>query len=181
MHQLLQELHRDHVNLNRVLLLLEKQVQLLGEGQANFHVLSEIVDYVQVYPDLIHHPREDVIFRIYQERFPQEMPAIDRLLEEHQTLINSTLELRTLMEQWGCDSPVPRDYLAKLFADYLRLQFDHLNLEEGSVYGQLAAGLTDEDWGRIESSMPQGSDPLFGDLMRQRYENIFDQVMAYAG
>ena len=180
MHRLLQELHRDHVNLNKVLLLLEKQVDLLAEGQADFYVLSEIVDYVQVYPDLIHHPREDVIFRIYREKFPAALPAIDRLLEEHQSLISSTVELSTLMEQWGCDCPVPRDHLRKLFGDYLTLQFDHLNLEEGSVYGILAQDLSKEDWARVEEEMPQGADPLFGGLMRQRYEHIFDQVMAYA-
>lgn len=180
MHRLLQELHRDHVNLNRVLLLLERQVELLGEGLADIHVLSEIVDYVQAYPDLIHHPREDVVFRVYQERFPGDSEDIGRLLEEHRTLIAGTLEISSCMDQWRCDSPLPRDHIAVLFADYLRLQRDHLNLEERSVYGLLAERLRPEDWVRIEAAMPQGSDPLFGDLMRQRYENIYDQVMAYA-
>lgn len=181
MHPILSELHRDHLNFSRILRLLENQLDLIrGGGHADLHVLNEIVDYVQSYPDLIHHPREDVIFLVYRERSVHGIDLIDRLMDEHRLLIGSTAYLREFLNQWGRDLPVPREHIAMLVSEYLQLQWDHLNLEESSVYQLLADGLTAADWERIEATIPSGSDPLFGDLMRRCYQNIFDQVMEYA-
>jgi hemerythrin-like domain-containing protein len=179
MHRLLQELRQDHVNLCRVLRLLESQIDALrGGGQANFHMLGEIVDYVRNYPDLIHHPREDMIFLVYLKRFPDNRFLIERLMEEHRTLIARTTAIGSAMEQWRCELPVPREHMARLFTEYLCMQWDHVNLEEQQVYRLLDEGLGAEDWEHIEAVMPRGPDPLFGELMRRRYENIYDQVTA---
>ena len=181
MHRLLNELHQDHVNLGRVLRILEAQLDLLRSGEnADIYVLGEIIDYVQSYPDLIHHPREDVIFAVYRERSQDHSALIDRLMEEHRTLIERTNVLRVTLDQWRFDSPVPRERISRLIEEYLRLQWDHLNLEEGSVYGLLGAGLDAGDWERIEAEMPQGSDPLFTDQMRRRYQNIYERVVEFA-
>ncbi len=181
MHRLLKELHQDHINLGRVLRILENQLDLLRSGgNADIHVLSEVVDYVQSYPDLIHHPREDVIFLAYLERQGERPELIAQLMAEHQALIDKTSALRVSLDQWQSDTPVPREYISGLIEDYLRRQWDHLNLEEGSVYNLLAATLSAEDWARIEASMPQGRDPLFTDQMRRRYENIYERVVEYA-
>lgn len=180
MHPILQDLHQDHVNLSRVLQLLQKQLDLIDcGGEVNLHVLGEIIDYVQSYPDLLHHPREDVIFQVYRVRYSAGLDVIDRLMEEHRTLIAGTSALQGCVDQWEHDLPVPREHLKRLLADYLSRQWDHLNLEEGSIYKLLADSLTESDWAEIEAGMPQGSDPLFGDMIRQRYQHIFDQVIAY--
>jgi hemerythrin-like domain-containing protein len=183
MHRLLQDLHQDHINFSRVLKFLENQLDILRDsGPANLHALNEVVDYVGSYPDLIHHPREDVIFSVYLEKRAEGgNPEIEGLMEEHQRIIDSTAELATAMQQWLCDSPVPRERLVDLFADYLRMQWDHLNLEERTIYKLLDEALGGEDWAHIESIMPQGSDPLFHDQMRRRYQNIFDHVIVAAG
>lgn len=181
MHRLLKELHQDHLNLGRVLRLLEAQLELIrADAHVDIHVLGEIVDYVQSYPDLVHHPREDVIFAAYRERLGQNLDLIDRLTGEHQTLIARTAGLRASLEQWRSDTPVLRAHIVALIGEYLRLQWEHLNLEESAVYGLLENGLDAADWERIEAALPPGADPLFGELTRQRYQNIYERVVEYA-
>jgi hemerythrin-like domain-containing protein len=181
MHRCLEELHKDHLNLSRVLQVLEQQLRSLeGEGTVDLHVMGEIVEYVQSYPDLIHHPQEDVILQVYRDRYPENAGVIDQVMGEHGELRVRTLELKEALQQCWQDSPVPRDRMVEMIADYLRLQWDHLNLEEGEVYRLLEAGLTATDWDRIDHSLPRGADPLFGELIRRGYENIYDQVVAYA-
>ncbi len=180
MHSQLKELHQDHINLAHVLHLLES---LLGEVRAGEHIdlnaLSEIVDYVQTYPDLIHHKREDVIFSVYLEhRATDRNELVNRLMAEHVLLVKKTLEIREHIEQWCNDSPVPRERVVAIIADYLQMQWDHLNLEESSVFDLLDQELEPEDWARIEASMPAATDPLFGRMMRQRFEHIFDRLLA---
>jgi hemerythrin-like domain-containing protein len=180
MHRLLRDLHQDHINLGRVLRILESQLDLVRSGgSADLYVLSEIVDYVQSYPDLIHHPREDVIFMVYRERSTESLDLIERLMEEHRALVVRTNDLRVSLDQWQHDSPVPREHICGLIDEYLRMQWDHLNLEEGSIYSLLSNSLTADDWERIEAEIPRGSDPLFTDQMRRRYENIYEQVVGY--
>ncbi len=138
--------------------------------------LSEIVDYVESYPDLFHHPRENVIFSVYLARCGGQCDLIDRLHTEHARLVSKTHDIREHIQQWWHESPVPRERLAGIIADYLRLQWNHINLEEGSAFNILDRELTADDWKRIEVSAPSATDPLFGNLLRQRFASLFDPL-----
>ncbi len=179
MHPQLQKLHQDHVNLSKVLNMLEA---LLADVQAGEHVnldmLSEIVDYVQSYPDQFHHRQEDVIFSIYLGHSACRNDLMEQLMTEHTLLINKSHELGEKITQWRNDSPVPRERVVAIIADYLKMQRDHLNVEESSVFDVLDRELTPADWERVEAAMPALSDPLFGDPMRQRFENILERLIA---
>jgi len=83
------------------------------------------------------------------------------------------------IEQWRQDSPVPRGRMVSIIADYLLMQWDHLNLEESSVLELLHQELTPVDWARIEATMPLSNDPLFGNKVLQRFENILEQLSGY--
>jgi len=177
MHPQLQELHQDHLNLEKVLRLLEKKLtDVRGGEHIDLSVLSEIVDYVQSYPDLVHHKHENVIFMVYLEHPSCKNDLVQRLLEEHTLLRNKTQELRKDIEQWCLDSPMLRERVVDKISDYLNLQWDHLNLEEGSIFTLLNEELTANDWERIEASLSHTADPLFCNLMRKRFEHISDQL-----
>ena len=180
MHPQLQELHQDHVNLAKVLRLLEKQLADVQSGEhIDLEVLSEIVDYVQTYPDRVHHKREDIIFSVYLERSANSRDLMERLIEEHTLLLDKTRNLHVHIEQWRQDSPVPRGRMVSIIADYLLMQWDHLNLEESSVLDLLHQELTPDDWARIEATMPLSNDPLFGKRVMQRFENIVEQLSGH--
>ncbi len=180
MHPQLQELHQDHVNLAKVLHLLEKQLADVKSGEhIDLEVLSEIVDYVQTYPDRVHHKREDIIFSIYAEHPASRLDLVGRLMEEHTLLSKKTHDLREHIEQWRHDSPVARERVVSIIADYLSMQWGHLNLEEDSVFGLLHQELMPADWERIETSMPLSADPLFANTVRQRFANLFSQLQRF--
>jgi hemerythrin-like domain-containing protein len=181
MHPILRELHQDHLNLGKVLGLLEKQLRLISQGDdADLHLLDDIVDYVQSYPDLVHHPREDAIFAFYRRHYRMGLDLIERTVDEHRVLLARTAELRDSLDQWLHDSMLPREYVTLLMTDYLKLQWHHLNVEESSVYALLSAELTPDDWDYIEAAVPSGMDPLFGNLTKNRYHNIYNRVIAYS-
>jgi hemerythrin-like domain-containing protein len=177
MHPLLEELHQDHLNLARVLRLLEGNLAGVRAGEhIDLNALGEIVDYVEIYPDRFHHPRENVIFSAYLERRGGRFDLFERLTVEHTRLASKTREIREHIQEWSQDSPVPRERIVAIIADYLRLQWNHLNLEEDSAFGVLDLELTAGDWERVEASAPAASDPLFGNLSRQRFAGIFGQL-----
>ncbi len=80
MHHQLEELHQDHLNLAKVLRLLERQLADVRAGEhTDLTVLSGIVDYVELYPDQFHHPSENAIFSAYLDRYGDRHNLFDQL------------------------------------------------------------------------------------------------------
>jgi hemerythrin-like domain-containing protein len=58
------ELREDHRNMAVVLDLLDEIVAIMGNGDdPDFELLDEIMRYMTVYPDAVHHPKEDVVYQ----------------------------------------------------------------------------------------------------------------------
>ena len=61
---LLEELERDHLNMAALLRVLERQVEVFRRGQApDYEIIQAVMEYFLDYPDLIHHPKEDILGR----------------------------------------------------------------------------------------------------------------------
>ena len=62
---LLAELRNDHKNMALILDLLETESNRLYNGQdGDYELMADVMRYMTVYPDAIHHPKED---RVYAE------------------------------------------------------------------------------------------------------------------
>lgn len=179
MHPLISELHQDHVNLGRLLELLERQLLLFRADEApNYLLLLDLLEYVETYPDLIHHPREDAIFSVYLERNRQGEETILQLMGEHKSLIAQSHDLRMLLDQAAQGSVSPRAALEDALARYLAAQKAHLDAEEREVFALLNNALMPEEWSRLQAAMPVSGDPLFGGEVQKRYRAIFELLMA---
>lgn len=179
MHSLLVELHQDHINLSRLLNLLERELLVFRRKDTpDIPLLLDIVDYMQSYPDLIHNPQEDVIFRVHLERSREGEETLLKLMDEHQTLVRESHELRNLLEQFAQGSIAPRHTLEEALAGYLTAQRAHVDTEEEGVFALLDRVLHAEDWEQVMQSIPSSADPLFGEQVHQRYRSIFNQIIA---
>ena len=64
--RILEELREDHRNLARLLDLLENECRdVPAEGEPDMDLLHDIMHYMTVYPDAIHHPREDLVYTAF--------------------------------------------------------------------------------------------------------------------
>ena len=69
MHTVLQRLHRDHEHIDRVLNLLEQQIDAFHEGQPiDFELISNVLHYMADYADQVHHRLEDQLFDPLKDR-----------------------------------------------------------------------------------------------------------------
>ena len=100
MSRLMEELQRDHKRIDKVLTLLESQIEALeNDGDPDLALLQDALDYVEHYPDLIHHPREDVIYTAFRRRSLDANVVIDGLLSEHATMPALTRAFRELIDE----------------------------------------------------------------------------------
>lgn len=178
MNKVLNELHQDHVVLARALHGLLSQFGVIRQGgTVDVQRVSDLVDYVQNYPDLNHQPREDLIVAACLERSERGERLIERLRFEHRLLAEQSEDLRNLLEQCENDLPVSRKQLARCISRYVQTQLRHFSLEEDSFYSLASSELTSDDWQRIAEAMPPPRHGTsVGVTLHHRCERILRQL-----
>lgn len=172
-HPILQELHRDHVNITRVLHILDRMLlQPPGEGDVNMALMIDIIDYVEHYPDLVHHPKEDLLYKAYKAKSLEATEIVNGLLKQHQELPVLTRVFRKLLEEVNMGAVIiSRDELYQKAHDYIDYQLEHLNTEEALMFPMIVSTFDQADWDALVAIIPVHKDPLFVAEL-DRYENL---------
>jgi len=174
MHPLLESLHRDHVNLDRLLKLLESHLNAFYAGEeSDFDLVIELLEYVECYAELVHHPTEDLIFEAALGRSGDKQPMLEKLMEQHKTLIEVTRKFRQSMEGVIQGAVMTREELEIEGREYIALQRLHMDMEESEVFGFLDGCLEESEWQRIEDSAPKYDDPVFGERDPDRFRILY--------
>ncbi len=64
-------LSREHRNIERLLGVLERELELFERGERpDYEVVRAIISYFEVYPEVYHHPQEDLVFARLKTRDP---------------------------------------------------------------------------------------------------------------
>ena len=82
----LEKIQREHQDLAQVLRALEKIVAAYDNGGSarERELLARIIYYIQVFPDRMHHPKEEnFLFPALRQRAPDLAPVLDQLVAEH--------------------------------------------------------------------------------------------------
>jgi hemerythrin-like domain-containing protein len=172
----LEKLHQEHVHISRLLDLLEKQVLLLeGSEQADTQLLTDIVEYIMNYPDLYHHPQEDLVFELLRHKDDEIIPIIDRLISEHKIMTERAITLSELLGDLKKEEKSQQ--LIKLLREYIDLSRNHVNIEEETIFPRAKQILTDDDWTEIDTGFTSQGDPLFGEVLHKQYKKIYDSII----
>jgi hemerythrin-like domain-containing protein len=173
--------HTEHVNFAKLLDLLEAQLDLFHEGDSpNYELILDIMFYMTHYPDVLHHPREDLAFAKIKEREKSAGPTVDELSKQHAQLreigeelvrclgdvVNGSISSRESVETPG------RAYVA----DFRR----HMRTEEKEILPMAAKLLKNKDWSAIKAAIQHIDDPLFGKTAEKRYAAILRQITRQA-
>ena len=176
---ILNELHQDHINLNKLLAILGNKLEQLKQGEMpNFILLSDAVDYISSYADAYHHPREDLLYAYFSESdCPELNEAIRECTEEHHRLKQYSEDILEAVDCILNDAVVPMDQFTEKLEVFLDHQIEHLNLEEGTLFPLLDEVATEQDWSTLEKELPRMDDPLFGEQQKQRYIELYTELL----
>jgi len=177
--QVLDKLHKDHINFQNLLVFLEKQLQQFERCEhADLEAVFDAVRYMKEYPDNIHHPLEDEIFKYYLTHYKHDHALFENLLNEHSTMPDLTEKLLRLLNATLMSVPQDRKLLCDCLKKYIATQRNHMNLEEGNVYPILNSSLMDHDWVKIRKIFNGKSDPMFGKQVEKSYIGLLSKVVA---
>ena len=95
----IETLRDEHRNIGRLLDALEHQVAVFARAETpDYDVISGIADYFLDFPDLCHHPKENVIYQRLSEKHPQEAARIGDLLLEHKAVHDHAVRFRDTVQ-----------------------------------------------------------------------------------
>src|SRR5262245_7104889 len=174
----LDQLCRDHRNLRRLLDLVEEEMDAYQEGRVpDFELLSMIAEYTLHYPDLVHHPRENVIFERLLVRDPGARETIGALFQEHGRLAGLTRKFVGAINNAARDVEMPREWLNAVAKEYLLANRLHMQHEEEHFLPRAMTCLTADDWAEIDQRLAHADDPVFGEKVEEAYLYLHQRVL----
>ncbi|MCP4321868.1 MAG: hemerythrin [Alteromonadales bacterium] len=176
---MLEIIRRDHRNINQLLRILRKKINLLeSEKKVDHSLVKAIINYLRSYSDKYHHPMEDLIYAYYLKyRVVPDEIAI-RLSKEHKLIKEATVELEELVEMILLDSIVPTGLCLEKLSIFVELQAVHLMYEESQIIPAIKESLSEDDWSNLQQQWQHNhyDDPLFGDNITEEYKALAARI-----
>ncbi|WP_428603765.1 hemerythrin domain-containing protein [Sedimenticola sp.] len=177
MHYLLEKLHKDHRNLEKILDLLTAQLDhFLAGRESDFDLKIELLEYMEAYADQAHHPLENAMFTVAKPLAGEKADLMDRLMQQHQELAHLTRTFRNSLENIYQGGVMPREELEVQGREFIALQRLHLALEEQEAFPLLEQVLQEKDWDQIVEQSPNHADPVFDKPDKIRFQTLFEYL-----
>jgi hemerythrin-like domain-containing protein len=180
MAETIRQLRDDHANIRRLLDALEHQVRLfVDDGEVDYEVMEGVLEYMSAYPDLEHHPREDMVLRKIEERDPAAAAKIGDLSGEHRMLAQMTGRFLEALRNVLNEAEISRSAFDDLARDYLDRLRRHMRTEEELFFPVAERCLREADWAEIDAAAKRAADPLFGDKVAAECEALRQHLLAW--
>ncbi len=178
MSQVMNNLEQEHRAMGKLLDALEWQVATIERGGTpDYDIIQGVMDYCLTFPDLHHHPKEDLVYRQLARRDPAAAAGVGDLLEEHAALAEGTRRLSAAVRSVLDEAEMPRDALLKLAREFLGHHRRHIAREDENFFPVARARLSAEDWAAIEAKLGAGHDPLFDGTVDQHFANLRKHIL----
>jgi hemerythrin-like domain-containing protein len=172
-------LRREHRNIEKLLLVLEKELNVFDRGeQPDYEVIRAVVAYFEVYPEVYHHPQEDVVFRKLQARDPAAAAVIGDLAGEHRRGAERLRQVSQAIEAVLADRIIPRQTVDSIIRDFIGRERQHMAMEERDFFPAAIKALQPKDWAEIASTLAEPErDPLFSETVEQRFDVVRNHIL----
>ena len=181
MTDILSRWHAEHAKFERLLALIERELDPVDERcDPDAELLLDIVEYLQGWGDAFHHPREDVAFRRLVRLDPAAATIVERLLQEHRVIAQAGTELAERLRHVRDGAVISRRSLESAAALYLVYYRHHLGKEEGTILPRIEKLFSSTDWRDVEAELDAIVDPTVNPQERERFDLLRHRIASHA-
>jgi hemerythrin-like domain-containing protein len=160
--ELMTELRDDHRNMTVVLDLLDGIVEEMEAGRdPDCELFDEIMRYMTVYPDAVHHPKEDVVYEQLRQARPDLSDHLDHVPNDHNDIAHLGSLLRDEVEAINAGAAVRRERMIEDTAAYVQRLRNHIRWEEEDLFPRIDKMLDAEPHKVDVSQYEHIKDPVF--------------------
>ena len=177
-----QTIRLEHFNISSVLYCLRYLLEEVEKGRwaPDFELFSTILDYMERFPQVFHHPKEeDYLFAALRRRKPEIAGTLAKVHEEHLEGARKLKELRLLLKIYQADRGAFALFKEKA-EYYIAFERRHMAREERELLPLALRVLQEEDWAAIDAAFVDNDDLLFGSERRKEFEGLIHQILALA-
>jgi branched-chain amino acid transport system ATP-binding protein len=175
-------IRQEHRNTASVLACLGHAVDAIEVGRwaPDFQLLTLVINYLETFPEIFHHPKEEkYLFTALLRRRPEAAPLLERLGEEHILGLEAVIDMRAALRAYRSDlSKFPR--FREEVDRYVQFQRSHMQLEEREILPLALEVLTPDDWHVIGAAFARNDDPLFGQARRKHFDALYSRIFELA-
>ena len=157
--------------------LLEQESNRLFDGDdTDFELLHDVMHYMTVYPDAVHHPKEDRIYAELKAVRPDLSVGFDRITVDHRNIAELSIRLRHDVASVNSGGIVRRKTVVADTLRYVNTLRGHMQWEELDLFRRIEE-MVAEGHELIEAAtFLQASDPVFGPEVETNFSRLFDSL-----
>jgi branched-chain amino acid transport system ATP-binding protein len=122
-----------------------------GGAPPDFTLAAATLEYLQTYPERLHHPKEDeTLFRLLRRRCAEARPTLDELEAQHLRGAEWMQRLNDALAQGRAAGSF--DAFEPVLAGYAAFQWQHMRTEEEVILPLAERHLLPEDWAQVEAA-----------------------------
>jgi hemerythrin-like domain-containing protein len=175
----LSELRTDHKNMALMLGLLERESNRIYEGSdPDFELLGDIMHYMTVYPDAVHHPKEDRLYAELKAVRPDLSVGFERITMDHRHIAELSVKLRNEIGAINAGSPVRRNAVVADALRYVNTLRGHMQWEELDLFRRVDEMIAEGHDRFDAANYSHDSDPVFGPEVEQNFGRLVSSIQA---
>jgi len=157
--------------------LLEQESNRLFDGDdTDFELLHDVMHYMTVYPDAVHHPKEDRIYAELKAVRPDLSIGFDRITVDHRNIAELSIRLRNDVASVNSGGVVRRKSVVADTLRYVNTLRGHMQWEELDLFRRVEEMIAEGHKLIEAATFLQASDPVFGPEVETNFSRLFDSL-----
>src|SRR6516164_4817964 len=175
---IIERLSQEHRNIAKLLAILERELEVFHHGdRPDYEVIRAIISYFEVYPEVYHHPQEDLVFAKLKMRDPAAADKVGDLAREHQKGAERLRRVAHAIDAVLADREVLRQNVDTIVRDFIEHERRHMMMEDRDFFPAALKALEPQDWTEIASAVTSRKDPLFSDVAEERFDALRTHIL----
>ena len=175
---IIERLSREHRNIELLLAVLERELEVFDRGsRPDYEVIRAIISYFELYPEVYHHPQEDLVFAKLKLRDPAAAAKVGDLAVEHQKGAERLRCVAQAVDSVLADREILRQNVDHIVRDFIEHQRHHIMMEDRDFFPAALKALEPQDWTEIASASIDPEDPLFHEAAEETFSALRARIL----
>ena len=152
-----------------------------GQLQPDFALLRSMVYYIDVYPECMHHPKEETwLFAPLAQHTHAADADLALLRSEHENGARLIRDLGHALLCYEHEGVAGLTMFADCVESYARFYAQHMEREEKVILPLAQKTLLPEEWISLEHAFSDNHEPLRGDARELHFRRLFTYIVNHA-
>jgi hemerythrin-like domain-containing protein len=175
---IIDRLSQEHRNIEMLLAVLERELEIFDRGdRPDYEVIRAIISYFELYPEVYHHPQEDLVFAKLKIRDPAAAAKVGNLALEHQKGAERLRRVAQAVDSVLADREILRQNVDNIVRDFIEHERRHIMMEDRDFFPAALKSLEPQDWTEIASTLTNHEDPLFSEAAEETFGALRARIL----